>query len=79
MTCNVPGEVVRGRTTGLEAEKERLPLMKIVTRRLHCPKCEKLVNGREQVADESRQVFCTRCGSLLRVWDGIKWRRIRPE
>ncbi len=75
----MPGGHYLRRWPDVEVEKEWMPLMKIVTRRLHCPKCERLVNGREQVSEETRQVFCTRCGSLIWVWDGIKWRQVRPE
>ncbi len=53
--------------------------MKILTKRMRCPKCEKLVTGREQVTDDTRQVFCNRCGQLLWVSDGIKWLRVKPE
>jgi len=52
--------------------------MKIVTKRMQCPKCERLVTGREQAAADKRQVFCTRCGQLLWVSDGIKWRPVKP-
>ena len=51
--------------------------MKIVVKKVHCPKCERLVSVREQAGSEITQLFCTRCGQLLWQWDGIKWRQVR--
>lgn len=51
--------------------------MKIVVKKVYCPKCERLVSVREQAGTELTQLFCTRCGQLLWQWDGIKWRQIR--
>jgi hypothetical protein len=51
--------------------------MKIVVKKIHCPKCERLVSVREQVGNGVTQLFCMRCGQLLWQWDGIKWRQVR--
>ena len=51
--------------------------MKIVIKKVRCPKCERLVRVREQTHDGVIQLSCIRCGQLIWVWDGIKWRQIR--
>jgi hypothetical protein len=51
--------------------------MKIVIKKIHCPKCERLVRVREQTHDGAIRLSCVRCEQPICVWDGIKWRQIR--
>lgn len=53
--------------------------MKIAFKKLRCSKCEKLVKTREQKADNTLKILCSRCTQVLRVWDGIKWLPVKPE
>lgn len=51
--------------------------MKIATRKLHCPNCERDIKTREQTVDGAIHIFCRSCKELIWVWDGIKWREVR--
>jgi len=53
--------------------------MKIATRKLYCPNCERTVTAREQPADGGIQVYCRRCKELIWVWDNIKWRPVKKD
>ena len=50
--------------------------MKVATRKIHCPNCERTVTTREQAAEGNIQVYCRRCKELIWVWDNIKWRPV---
>jgi len=51
--------------------------MKIATRKIRCPNCERLVSTREQPKEDTIQLFCRRCNELIWVWDGIRWAEVK--
>ena len=51
--------------------------MKIATKKLRCPNCEKVVHVSEQKKDDLIQIVCSHCHEVIRVWDGIKWLEVR--
>ena len=49
--------------------------MKLCVKKTYCPDCRRLVRGREEaVTNNTRRVFCARCGKALWLWDGIIWK-----
>ena len=49
--------------------------MKICIKKTYCTDCRKLVRGREEVVtNNTRRVFCARCGKALWLWNGITWK-----
>lgn len=53
--------------------------MKLLIKRIYCPKCQRLVRGREQREGrfDRTHILCSRCGKLLYIWNGITWRFVR--
>ncbi len=51
--------------------------MKLYIKKIYCNGCQRLVSTRKQKANSSIRVLCSRCGRVLRVWNGIVWRGLR--
>ena len=47
--------------------------MKLATRKIRCPKCERLVPVREQAEASVVKMYCRRCGSLLWTLEEARW------
>lgn len=50
--------------------------MKICVKKIYCSNCRRLVRCREQATNGAVQVICSRCGKLLRIWNGITWQSV---
>jgi predicted RNA-binding Zn-ribbon protein involved in translation (DUF1610 family) len=48
--------------------------MKLVTQKIYCPACGKLVRAREQKSGSESLVLCTQCGRQLHSWNGLRWK-----
>jgi hypothetical protein len=48
--------------------------MKLITTKLYCPGCGKLVRAREQKSGSESLVICTQCGRQLHSWNGLRWK-----
>lgn len=53
--------------------------MKILVKRLHCSKCQRLVRGTEKKASGTAQIVCSRCGKVLRTAVISGWRPVKAE
>ena len=49
----------------------------LCAKKIYCSACGRLIRCREQKNNGKTNVLCTRCGKLLRVWDGIRWRYVK--
>ncbi len=53
--------------------------MKLAIKKIYCPNCARLVNGREQQTNGSAKILCSRCGKTIWVKEGLKWRYVRAD
>ena len=53
--------------------------MKIATRKIKCPKCEKTVSTREQVVEGNTNIYCLNCKELVWSWDKVKWSPVKKD
>ncbi len=50
--------------------------MRISVKRIYCSNCKKLVSGREETANGNAHILCSKCGSLLWEWNGLRWKHM---
>lgn len=51
--------------------------MKLCIKKIYCDSCQKMVRCREEKVNSNIHVLCSRCGSVLRVWNGITWKYVQ--
>ena len=48
--------------------------MKLCSKKVYCPQCQRLVKGREQLTNADVSIVCPRCGLAIWIRDNFNWR-----
>ena len=49
--------------------------MKLLIKKIYCPKCRQAVKGQEQSSNGQCRVLCSKCGQTICISNGIYWRQ----
>jgi hypothetical protein len=53
--------------------------MKLITKRTQCPKCQKLVRGKEQTSDNELKIVCPKCNTAIWTRQDKQWKYTKPN
>lgn len=51
--------------------------MELCVKKVYCPRCQRLVQCRDETANDQVRVLCPRCGKPLWQWNGLTWRFVK--